>query len=108
MNTEVIALAEILRIMDEGETFSIRWVKYDRKRDTGGDVVELKFAKKIGKNSEGDEKRFVATKKGKKVISRNPDHFKNFTRNIKNMANGKTIKIHCRLITFFNGKRVRY
>lgn len=107
VGTEIIALSDVLKKMDEGETFSIRFVKCNRIKKTGGQLVTINHARKLGKHGPKPEP-YQTAKNGKKVVSKNPDHYKNFTRNIKDMMTRKTIKIHCRLITRFNGIRVRY
>jgi hypothetical protein len=107
VNIQLISLNEVLRLMDTGEKFSISFVTANRIKRTGGKIVTIRHAKKLGNNGP-QPARYSIAKNGKKVRSRNPDHYKNFTRNIHDMSNHKTIKIHCRLITQFNKKTVRY
>lgn len=102
---EIIGLNDVLRLMDQGETFSIKFVTCDRIRKTGGRIVYIHRAKKIITDK---AERYSTAKDGRTVLSRNPDHFKNFTRNIYDLGAERKIKIHPRLIIFFNGKRVRY
>lgn len=73
--------------------FSITFVTLNEKNGTGGDKITLKEAVFVG----GPSKR-------PKV--RNPNHFENYTRNIRAVNGDRIIKIHPLLVTRFNNYRV--
>jgi len=93
--------------MKSGELFKIKFVSFDKKRNTGGIIKEyqakqnVKKEKKVSENLPG-----AAPKKN----SRNPKHFKHATRSLKVYANGIETalikKCHIDLIVEFNGKMV--
>lgn len=73
--------------------FSITFVTYDEKRGTGGEKITL------------DEAVFVGgpSRKNKKW---SPNHFANYTRNIRALHGDRIMKVHALLVTRFNGYRV--
>lgn len=94
--------------MDSGEPFSMTFVAADRRRGTGGDIVSVKNWVKVSKTPDG----VVPASKKKRILSqiilaKNPNHYENKTRNIRNLRKLKQIrKVHIRLIVLFNGKKV--
>ncbi|MCX6305527.1 MAG: hypothetical protein NT040_11215 [Bacteroidetes bacterium] len=108
-----IQLSKALEIMDQVDDighpihFQIRFVTADRANKTGGQIIEVKDARKCA----------VGNRKGKPVfdtrikkeatpkISRNPGHWSNSTRNIL-LANGGVRKVHIRLIIELNNQKV--
>lgn len=96
---EIISVQDMLNTMVmRGEDrelipFSITFVTCNEKNRTGGDKITLKEAVFVGGPS-------------KKTKARNPDHFGNFTRNIRALEGDRIIKIHPLLVTRFNGFRV--
>jgi hypothetical protein len=103
----MISLEQVIEKMETGEIFSISFVTHDKIRKTGGQLITLEKARKVGFKGEKAE-RFTQNKKGVKVLRKNPHHFSHFTKNIQDMKTRKVIKIHCRLIVSFNGERMRY
>ena len=104
MKNEVIALSAVLYVMDRGERFDIEFVTADRKKGTGG---ELKTMTNCVLYSAYKKDRPVDIKvEAAAVLSKNPRHFQNSTRNIYCMHSRETRKVHLRLITRFNGKQV--
>jgi len=100
---ETIDLLTVLDEIDTGNTFDMTFITCDRRRGTGGEIVEVKgWAKVKREKGRGDEKSasFAASK--------NPNHFENKTINIVNPRNRRLhpVKVHWYLIEFFNGKRV--
>lgn len=89
--------------MDRGETFSIGFRTFDHKKDTGGEWIY--FDKACKHNYLTAEERLSELHK-KDPLRRNPQHYKNSTRNIRVIANGNIVKVHIRLIRKFNGKTV--
>ena len=75
------------------QTFSITWVTNNSKLGTGGDKITLENAVLVGSGNSKSEKK-------------NPDHYQNFTRNIKALDSDRIIKIHVLLVTRFNGMGV--
>ena len=94
-----ISVADMLKVMQsrssDGELipFSITFVTCDRKKKTGGQKITLEKA-----ISEGSGKS--------KSKLRNPDHYRNYTRNIRSVDGDKIIKIHPLLVTRFNGQTI--
>lgn len=98
-----IPLDEVLHTMDSGQEFCIGVRTFNKQRDTGGEYILLDRAVK-GRIQPGD-KNGIALASGEK-FRKDPRHWENSTRNIVNLLNGETMKIHLRLIMDFNGKRV--
>lgn len=73
--------------------FAITFVTCDQKKDEGGNKITLTDALLVG---------------GAGSVSnvRNPNHFENYTRNIRAVNGDRLIKIHALLVTQFNGRRV--
>lgn len=97
---EIISVKDMLDTMVmRGEDrelipFSITWVTLDEKRGMGGEKITLNEAVFVG----GPSKRI-----NKK---RNPNHFENYTRNIRALHGDRIMTIHPLLVTRFNGFRV--
>ena len=73
--------------------FSITFVTCDLKKDDGGNKITLPEAILVG--------GACSTSKAK-----NPQHYDNYTRNIRAAGGDRLIKIHPLLVTQFNGWRV--
>lgn len=71
----------------------ITFVTCDRKKGTGGKKITIKKAVPIGGPQSASELR-------------NPNHYRNYTRNIRSVDSDKIIKIHPLLITRFNGQPI--
>jgi len=100
-------LSEIEKL-DENELpvkVNMKFVTADRKRMTGGEIIELKGARKCVGKKNGK----VIFDKRKATVdlttSRDPRHYLNSTRNML-LPNGRIRKVHIRLIIEFNGKTV--
>lgn len=95
-------LNEIDRTDEQGHpvSFNMKFVTADRKRRTGGEIIEANNVHKC-----------ITIRNNKVVydsrphVSRNPHHFTNATRNII-FPNGQIRKVHIRLIIEFNNQRV--
>ena len=88
-------------------TFNMKFVTADRKRNTGGEIIEVKGACKCVGKRDGEvvfDKR-IADSSGDVGISRNPHHWINSTHNLL-LKNKEIRTIHIRLIIEFNGKKV--
>lgn len=96
---KLIKVADMLKTMEmRGEDrelipFSITFVTCDLRRDEGGDKITLQEAVLVGGASS-------------KSRSKNPQHFNNYTRNIRALNSDRLIKIHPLLVTEFNGMGV--
>jgi hypothetical protein len=88
-------LSEMLKRGPDGNfiPFSITWVTYNQKEKTGGEKITLNEAVFYGGPSKKDKPR-------------NPNHFDNYTRNIRAYHGDRIMKVHVDLITRFNGKRI--
>jgi hypothetical protein len=99
---ETISLKEVLAIMDKKQPFQIAFVTLNKKKKTGGEWIELLSAVKHttatikGQPSTANEHR----------VYKNPRHYDNATRNLRNCLNGDLVKVHIRLIRRFNNKVV--
>ena len=106
---EEITLKDALDIMDKtakdgrGLFFNIAFRSLNRNSKTGGKLYKYQRARKYRRQKGGESKRLLTTPKDFK----NPSHYKNRTRNIE-LIDGSIKKIHIRLITEFNGKKVIY
>lgn len=105
---KTISLINVLQRMDELDhnsnpiMFNIKFVTADKKRMSGGEIIEIKYAKKCIGIRNNEAVFDTGNKKRKK-----PNHYINSTRNIL-CPNGQIRKIHIRLITEFNGQKVIY
>ena len=117
MKEQPYDLKTILHIMASGELFSCKVVKYDRKRKTGGQILEIVSAKLV--SAEKKEKQQAATPATRAATpmeqlqqkrSKKPHHFRWFTRNIRlytaGLPTSQILKIHPPLIIEFNGNQV--
>lgn len=80
---------------DDGQVipFSITFVTCDLKRDEGGNKITLPEAILVGGVNSGS-------------VAKNPNHYDNYTRNIRAANGDRLIKIHPLLVTEFNGRKV--
>lgn len=74
--------------------FSIEFVTCDEKNNNGGEVIVLNNAVLVGGFSS-------------KSVSRNPNHYQNFTRNITAAGSMAIRKINIWLVIKFNGMEVQ-
>ncbi len=103
MTIETISLKEVLNYLDSGMIFSMGWRTYNHSKKEGGEWRELFQAVKYGATPPGGR---TSTEQAPRELVRNPQHFLNSTRNIKDMETGEIKKIHIRLIMQFNQKTV--
>ena len=106
-------LTQISTLDDKGRAplFSITFRTLNRNSKTGGRLVSYEKAKLAQKEDHGDQTTFEALRtvpKPRTNIKRNPQHFRNKTRNLVVLPQKKTRKVHINLITEFNGKTVVY
>ncbi|MCA8830532.1 hypothetical protein [Hymenobacter pini] len=107
-----IRLKDALALLESGTPLPVRWVTCDRRRGTGGEFRELAAAR-IGSGKPeaeppapvltGDAETDVATVAR---IARDPDHYANATRNLRDTATGDIIKIHIYLLVAVAGRKV--
>ena len=97
---EMIRQADMLNVMNQRDGNGdfvpfgqITYVKLDNRRNTGGEKVTLENAVLHGNGKS-------------KSTAKNPNHFENYTRNIKAAGGDRIMKIHVPLITRFNGLKV--
>lgn len=104
---DVILRSEVLKQADSGEPFDMVIVSCDRKRGTGGELITVKGWQKLGTEEVAAKLPGQLRKTGRAIV-RSPHHWVNKTINIFNPNNRALhpIKVHFRLIQFFNGKRV--
>jgi hypothetical protein len=103
---ETITLKEVLDAMDAGQPFSIAFVTADRRKNTGGEWIEVEKAYKSGYVDPEARKQMQKLQPASDMIKRAPNHYENSTRNIVIAANSDVRKVHIRLIRKFNGKTV--
>lgn len=104
---ETILRSQVLKEADSGDPFDMVIVSCDRKRGTGGELITVRGWQKLG--TEDAARRMPSgNRKTAMAMVRNPNHWVNKTINIFNPNNRALhpIKVHFRLIQFFNGKRV--
>lgn len=101
-SAKTIPLKDVLESMDAGNDFSMAWVTSDDKRDTGGEWIEVKQARKHDWTTPQEARRLERAQPKDLRVKRNPHHYENSTRNII-MPNGEIRKVAIRLIRRFNG-----
>jgi hypothetical protein len=103
---ETIERYEVIRAIDSGDPFDLVYLTADRRRGTGGEIktVQQHCKVKPAPGSTADHFNRSLTV----VDSRNPQHMSHRTINIFNPSDPSqhVIKIHWRLMEFFNGKRI--
>lgn len=112
---EMISLREVLTEIDKKDTkgnavpFSCLVYTLNRNSKKGGRLIAYKNAKLLkGKSSKKPTLTSLEISASTLPKSkRNPNHFKNATRNIE-LPNGDIKKIHIRYIDTFNGKKMVY
>lgn len=108
MSKGIITLSEALEHMQSGATFSITYVTADRKRGTGGKLLHIPQAN-ICKLSAIPAN--ILRRNGISAVTlsndrRWADHHAHKTRNIYVPNTQQIKKLHIKLITEYNGKRV--
>ncbi len=105
---DMIRLQDIIPIMRSGEKLSIGFIKWDEKRNSGGEKVEvIERVAFCGREiTDSNEPAARVSKIGKATHSRNPLHGIHFTANLQLPGKLHPMKLHMRLIYMFNGKRV--
>lgn len=107
---ETITLKEMSEAMDKGYTFSIAFITCNEQKNTGGEFVFLSNMVKHGNTIKEEKQQLkqattLPTAAASKML-KNPNHYKNSTRNIRSLHTGNIFKVHLRLIRKFNGKTV--
>ncbi len=93
---QTITIKEVLTDMGSGQPFAIEYCSYDKKRGTGGELINLSnctHPKRQQSPTTGDNRGKVK------------NHYANATRNIYPQE-GHPIPVHIYLITKFNHKTV--
>ena len=109
-----ISLTQVLTEIDRLDKnnkpipFSIKFVTADRKKQTGGEIITIDEAIKVVGKKKGEVIIDKRKKKDIDIKTKNPNHWKNSTRNIMVVSSGEIRKIHIRLIIEFNGQNVYY
>jgi hypothetical protein len=108
MELTILRMAAI-ELMESGEPFDLEFVTANRRKGTGGDLIEVKGWMKVSYS--GDTPAAAASvaivTKGTS-IERDPHHREHGTVNIFNPEHPQLHphKVHYDLIQFLNGKRV--
>ena len=126
MEPATIRLKDALELLDGPAPVAVQWVKCDRRRKTGGDFGKLKAAR-IGRGTRQaagtlrtprpDEETaadraavaadgLVPVPDGSGPATKNPDHWRNATRNLVDTTTGALVKIHIYLLTHVAGRKV--
>lgn len=110
MSKGIIRLKDVLQAMETAEApFSIKYVACNKKKRSGGYIVQLDKCFKTGDQTDTPPK---AAAKLSKVLapvvgpSKNPHHYENYTRNLKVLPSGQIRKCSIWLIIEFNGMKV--
>jgi len=116
MRTGYIRLSEVLDLMDQigddgkPRPFQMKFIKADRTRGTGGEILELLQGRKVvSKDKQGNPVFDLRPKvqPSASTLKKDPRHWVNATRNII-LENGEIRKVHIRLIIEFNHQKVCY
>lgn len=117
-----IRLKDALDLLDGPAPVAVQWVKCDRRRKKGGDFGKLPAAR-IGRghrkaagelraprpDEETDADRAAVVADGQVPVPagpKNPDHWRNATRNLVDTRTGALVKIHIYLLTHVAGRKV--
>jgi hypothetical protein len=107
---KVITMKQVLAEMAAAvEPFSLRFVKLNESKGTGGEAVELTGQLLSGRGSSKAPAagEVVAQSAGEGTHQvRKPNHYENFTRNLVSTLNNNYTKVHYPLILEFNGQKV--
>ena len=117
----MLSIKQILEIMHSGAVFSLKVVRYDKRRkDKTGHVLEIAEGKLVW--GDGGSDRVAKPPSGERAPTalerqlsgldqedrRNPNHKFHYTRNVRILVNGQFTecieKIHPPLIIEFNGQ----
>lgn len=101
-----ITLKDIVAQMQTGEVFSCTVISYDKKRKTGGRVLEYAQLRLVGFDRKEKKSRPETRLETLQRKTKAPRHYKHFTRNAQILVNGhptsQVVKIHPPLVTKFN------
>ena len=111
---EVISLKQVLALMAaSAEPFSLRFVKLNEAKGSGGEIVHISGQLQSGKGNPKPAEPAPALGPGaadvaalEAWVSRNPQHYENMTRNLVSTLNHNFTKVHIYLILEFNDKKV--
>jgi hypothetical protein len=115
MNSKYIRLWDALEIIDSVDQdgrparFQLKFVTANRTTGEGGEIIELKDARKCPVRSKKGNEIFPQRKNFPHLdhTAKDPHHWNNSTRNIL-LPNGQKRKLHIRLIIEFDNKKVCY
>jgi hypothetical protein len=102
-SVNVIELYEVIQQIDTGEPFNMTYVTADRKKGTGGQIRHCKNWVRCDLATMPEP---VLRRNKVYEVARDPRHQEHKTKNIMNPATRDIRKVHIRLITEFNGRRV--
>jgi hypothetical protein len=109
-----ITLADVLRILDTtADPCTITFSTANRQKGTGGELITLEGCVKTGTNREAKAAAPAAQPSVGALVTttwlkRQPGHQANQTINLTILSSGHVRKAHVRLITQFNGQKVRW
>ncbi len=108
---EVIRLKEVLQRLDtSAEPFSISYVKLDRRKKKGGEIVRFEkclATRSRAKGTRSDKIRIIKIQPSPEPkATKKPNHFANATRNVQVLPSFVIRKLHIWLILEFNGMKV--
>ncbi len=107
---KVITLKQVLAEMAAAvEPFSLRFVKLNESKGTGGELVELTGQLLSGRGSTKAPLTDIHVGKSAAApaaAGRKPNHYENMTRNLVSTINSRYTKVHYPLIVEFNGQKV--
>ena len=108
MNTsnDTISLKDVLAYLDGGKPFDIMFITANTKLQTGGEECYINNCRKLMQHTTRMQvKENVSNKYAANRVFKNPNHYKNSTRNLL-LENGEIRECHIRLIRLFNNKTV--
>jgi hypothetical protein len=105
---QVIRLSEVLQQMDAAtEPFQISFVTANKRKKEGGIIENYPACLSTGSKAPGERKP-ASVKPLNEVNSvlKNPNHFRNATRNLLLFPSKQIRKVHIWLILTYNGQKV--
>lgn len=92
------------------EPFSIAYVKYNRRENSGGDIARYDSCLCTGTRAKGTRqeksRQALVKPEQREKQAKNPNHFLNATRNLQVLPSFVIRKLHIWLIIEFNGMKV--
>ena len=103
-----VAIIDMVDASGNAIPFDLTFRTYQKFSKTGGKLLRYNQVKKLrSKKSTPSESSMLVAVQSPTGVKRKPRHYENRTRNLE-LQNGEIKKIHIRLITSINEKKIYY